>query len=147
MLKPGIPHPVHFEGQPRINASGLGFVRRRERELKDALSHSCLLLSAIRLEPAQTPFASAVTQLELNLYELGAQRIQLFDDGPEHVVQEGEQGLQAAPLLKAPSGHGFPVDVTDFGAMHFVLSLAFWVKPDWQVMQVPVPSAHWVQPS
>lgn len=50
--------------------------------------------------------------------------IQSFEVGPEHVLQEGEQGLQVEPLLKLPSGHGVPVDVTAFGAIHFVLSLA-----------------------
>lgn len=115
--------------------------------MRDVLSHSCLLLSAIRLEPAQTPLASALTQLPLSLYELEAQMIQSFDVAPEHVVQDGEQGLQVAPLLKLPSGHVVPVDVTAFGAMHFVLSLAFCVNPDWQVIQVPDPSAHWIQPS
>lgn len=110
--------------------------------LAGQLSHSLLLLSAIRLEPVQTPFPSALTQLPLNLYDPEAQAIQSFDVGPEQVEHDGEQGVQVVPVLTLPEGHGVPVDVTEFGAIHFVLSLASWVKLGWQVMQVPVPSAH-----
>lgn len=101
----------------------------------------------MRLEPVQTPFPLALTQLPLNLYVPEAQTLQSFDVGPEHDAQDGEQGLQTEPLLKVSGGHWVPVDVTAGGAMHFVLSLAFRVKLDWQVIQVPVPSAHWAQPS
>lgn len=126
MVNPGILHPVHFAGQPRIKAGGVRFsFRKQGRKLNDILSHSCLLLSAIRLEPVQTPFPSALTQLPLSLYEPEAQIIQLLDVAPEHVLQEGEQTLQVAPLLKLPSGHVVPVEVTELGPRHFVLSLAF----------------------
>jgi hypothetical protein len=138
---------VHFAGQPGNKEDGVRFFRKRGCELNDVLSHSCLSLLAIRVEPVQTPFASAVTQLPLDLYEPEAQTKQLFDVGPEHVEHDGEQTLQAVPLLKLPVGHAVPVDVTAWGAIHFVRSLASRVKPDWQVIQVPVPSAHWAQPS
>ena len=72
----------------------------------------------------QTPFPSALTQLPLNVYVPGPQIIQSFDVGPEHVLHDGEQLLQVVPPLKLPSGHTVPVDVVDFGAMHFDLSLA-----------------------
>jgi len=121
--------------------------RKRGRERDGVLSHSSLLLSAIRAEPGQTPFPSGLTQFPLNLNWPEAQIKQSFDVGPEHVLHDGEQTLQAAPLPKVPSGHGFPADVAVFGAMHFVLSLASRVNWDWQAMQVPVPSAHSVQPS
>ena len=104
-------------------------------------------MSAIRAEPEQTPFPSGLMQFPLNLNVPEAQIKQSFDVGPEHVLHDGEQTLQAAPLPKVPSGHGLPADVADFGAMHFVLSLASKVKSVWQEMQVPVPSAHAVQPS
>ena len=44
--------------------------------------------------------------------------MQSFDVGPEHVVHDGEQGLQVVPLLKLPSGQGSPVDVVDREGMH-----------------------------
>lgn len=73
--------------------------------------------------------------------------IQLFEEGPLQVLQRGEHGAQAVPLLKLLSGQTVPVDVVDCWAMHFVLSFAFRVKPDLQEMQSPVLSAHCVQPS
>jgi hypothetical protein len=72
----------------------------------------------------QTPFASVLTQFPLNLYVPVAQIIQSFDVGPVHVEQDGEQGEQVEPLLKLWGGHVAPVEVTEFGAIHFVLSLA-----------------------
>ena len=83
-----------------------------------------MLLSAIRPEPVQTPFPSALTQLPLNLYVPEAQIIQSFEVGPEQVVHDGEQRLQVVPSLKLPSGHTVPVDVVVFTAIHFDLSLA-----------------------
>jgi len=71
----------------------------------------------------------------------------LFDVGPEHVEQEGEQGRHADPSLKLPSGHTAPELVTDCIASHFVRSLASWVKPYLSVTQLPLPSAHCWQPS
>ena len=124
MLNPGIPHPVHFEGQPKIKGNTFSVFHKRGRKGGGVLSHSCLLLSAIRLEFGQTPFPSALTQLPLNLYVPVAQIMQSFDVGPEHVAHDGEQGLQLVPSLTVPTGHAFPVDVVVCGAIHFVLSLA-----------------------
>ena len=87
-------------------------------------SHSCLLLSAIRLEPVQTPFPSALTQLPLNLYVPVAQTRQSFDVGPEHVEHDGEQRSQLVPSLKVATGQTVPFEVVAFGAKHCDLSLA-----------------------
>ena len=51
------------------------------------------------------------------------------------------------PSLKLPSGQTVPVEVVAWVAMHFVRSFAFWVNPDLQEMQLPLPSAHFVHPS
>lgn len=68
--------------------------------------------------------------------------MQSLDVGPEHVWHRGEQGAQAVPLLKLPSGHTVPVEVVACAAKHSVRSFAFWVNPDLHVMQSPLPSAH-----
>ena len=69
------------------------------------------------------------------------------EEGPVQDRQRGEQGWQFFPSLKLPvAGHTVPVDVMAGGAMHSVRSFAFWVNPDLHVIQVPLPSAHWVQP-
>lgn len=109
---------MHFEGQPKTRVNAFSAFYKLGRKRGSVLSHSCLLLSAIRLEPVQTPFPSAATQLPLSLYVLEAQIMQSFDVGPEHVVHDGEQGLQVVPLLKLPSGQGSPVDVVDREGMH-----------------------------
>ena len=80
-----------------------------ERIDLDSLSHSCLLLSAIKDVPSQTPFASAVRQVLLDENEPEAQTTQLFDVGPLHVLHEGEQRLHCPLLAKLPSGQGVPV--------------------------------------
>lgn len=72
----------------------------------------------------QTPFASALTQLPLNLYELVGQVRQSLDVGPEHVEHDVEQAVQAVPELKLAGGHAVPLDVTAAWTIHFVLSLA-----------------------
>lgn len=74
-------------------------------------SHSCLLLSATRADPSQTPLPSVPTQLPLKEYFPAPQMIQSFDVGPAHVWHRGEQGAQAVPLLKLPSGQTVPVEV------------------------------------
>ena len=113
----------------------------------DLLSHECLLLFAIMLEPVQTPLPLVVTQLPPSKNWPLPHTMQLFDVGSEHVEHEGEQGWHAGPLLKLPSGQTVPELVTDFTASHFVRSLASWVKPCLQVTQMPLPSAHCWQPS
>jgi hypothetical protein len=70
-LKLGIPQEVHFDGQ---------------------LSHSCLLLLAIMLEPSQTPLLSVGTQFPPRVNWPFPHTIQSFDVNPEHVEQDGEQG-------------------------------------------------------
>lgn len=120
-LKFGILQDVHFAGQ---------------------LSHSCLLLSAIKVEPWQTPLPSAETQLPLNMYFPAPQMMQSFEVAPVHVLQSGEHGVHDVPLLKLPSGQTVPVEVVDCTARHLVRSLAFWVKPVLQDMQSPELSAH-----
>ena len=95
------------------------------------LSHSPLLLSAIiPFAPSQIPLLSAVTQLPLNIYFPFAQRAQLFELGPVHVLHDGEHTLHCAPLLKLPSGQAVPPGVTDCTGLHLVESLGFCVYPD-----------------
>lgn len=142
-MKLGILHDVHFDGQPEWNDQ-----RRKGRQDEwNPLSHSCLLLFAIMLDPSHTPFPSAPTQLPLNLYWPFPQMTQSFDVAPVQVWQSGEQAWHAEPLLKLPSGHTVPVEVVAWLARHFVLSFAFCVKPVWQVMHVPVWSAQDEHPS
>ena len=81
-----------------------------------------MLLAIIPLDPSQTPLESVVTQLPLNNECPAAHTIQLFDDGPLQVLQDGEQGEHCWPALKAPAGHVVPSDVTDGNGSHFVLS-------------------------
>jgi hypothetical protein len=50
-----------------------------------ALSHSCLLLSAINVEPAQTPLASVGTQVPFSEYLPDPQMMQSFEVPPEQV--------------------------------------------------------------
>lgn len=61
------------------------------------LSHSCLLLLAIKLEPEQTPSTLVVTHDPLNMYVPDPQMIHWFEFGPTHVVQSGEQTAQDVP--------------------------------------------------
>jgi hypothetical protein len=84
----------------------------------NSLSHSCLLLLAIKLVPSQTPFASVVTHDPFRVYLPAPQMIQSFEVPPEHVSHEGEQGVQVVPLLKLPSGQIVPVEVTEATALH-----------------------------
>jgi len=104
-LKLGILHDVHLAPQARrvVHNSFLDKIDY------DSLSHSCLLLSAIRDVPSQTPFASALRQLPLDENEPEAQTTQSFDVAPLHVLQEGEQRVHCPPLAKLPSGQGVPV--------------------------------------
>lgn len=67
--------------------------------------------------------------------------------GPVHVWQADEQGVHDEPLLKLPSGHTVPEDVTDGGGLHLVWSLASWENPGLQMVQTPVDEAHCVHPS
>lgn len=64
VVKFGIPHVVHFAGQPR-SASAQPMTGKGMR--KSLLSHSCLLLLAIMFEFSQTPELLVVTQLPFNL--------------------------------------------------------------------------------
>lgn len=63
-MKFGISHFVHLAGQ---------------------LSHSCLLLLAIKFEFSHTPSLFVDTQLPLRLYVPAPQMMQSFDVGPLHV--------------------------------------------------------------
>ena len=99
------------------------------------------------LEPWQTPFPSAETQLPFSEYWPAPQMMQLLELAPLQVVQRGEQGEQVVPLLKLPSGQTVPVEVVDCCAMHFVRSFAFTEKLVLHAMQSPVLSAHCVHPS
>lgn len=110
------------------------------------LSHSCLLLSATKAEPSQTPLPSVPTQLPLREYFPAPQIMQSLELGPEQVLHRGEQGWQDVPSLKLPSGQTVPVEVVAWAAKHCVRSFASCVKPVLQVIQSPLPSAHWVQP-
>lgn len=102
----------------------------------------------MRPVPSHTPLLLVETQLPLNAYDSFAQRIQSFDVAPLQVEHAEEQLAQAVPLLlKLPSGHTVPDDVLDSTASHFVLSFASCVKPVLQARQVPVESAHDVQPN
>jgi hypothetical protein len=106
------------------------------------------MLSAIRVEPVQTPLLSVDTQVPLAfMYLPFAQMVQSLDVEPEQVWHSAAQGVQLEPLLKDPSGQTWPEVVDVFGAKHFVLSLAFWVNPDLHWTHSPVPSEHWSQPS
>ena len=82
------------------------------------LLHSCLLLSATRVEPEQTPFPSVPTQLPFSVYFPAPQMIQSFEVAPLHVWQRGEQGSHAVPLLKLASGHTVPEEVVVWDAKH-----------------------------
>jgi hypothetical protein len=72
--------------------------------------------------------------------------VQSFDVGPAHVVQDAEQGTQAVPSLKLPAGHATPPAVA-VTVVHLVASFWSCVKLGPHVMQLPVPSAHSLQPS
>ena len=48
--------------------------------------------------------------------------IQLFDDGPLHVLHNGEQAGQFSPALYDPSGHSVPSDARAGNVSHNVLS-------------------------
>ena len=150
-LKLGILQDVHFAPQAMTEV-----IRNwRVRCLKEGvLSHvNLLLLATIPFVPRQTPLLSARTQLPLKKYVPVAHRVQSFDVGPVQVRQEGEHGLHAPFSVKLPSGQGTPVthavptrqggSTVRVGTLvHFVLSFASCVKPDLQVTQSPVPSAH-----
>ena len=72
--------------------------------------------------------------------------MQSFDVPPLQVRHIGEQLAQPVPLLYDPVGHGTPFDVLVGTESHFVLSVGFWVKADWQVMQFPVISLQLEHP-
>jgi len=115
-LKFGIPHDVHLAPQPWFMVREIS--TKKSDKCGNSLSHSCLLLFAIRLEPSQTPFASVETQDPFSVYFPAPQMMQLFEVPPEHVWHNGEQGVQVVPLLKLPSGQTVPVEVTDATASH-----------------------------
>lgn len=142
--KPG-KHPVHCNWFT-VEAT-LKFGIAQVVHLVGQLSHSCLLLSAIRLEPWHTPLPSALTQLPFSVNWPAPQMMQSPDVAPLQVLQSGEHGSQAVPLLKLPSGQRVPEEVEDWTARHCVPSLAFRVKSCLQETQSPVPSEHCVQPS
>lgn len=124
-LKLGILHEVHFEPQ---------------------LSHSSLLLSAIKDDPEHTPLASVETQAPLSRYVPWAHSMQSLEVPALQVLHDAEHGVQLAPLANAPDGHNVPDEVVLFGASHLVRSFASRVKPVLQAVQTPVPSVHAVHP-
>lgn len=142
-LKFGILQEVHLASQ----ANEIVSVGQEEEKESYTQSHSFLLLSAMSLEPSQTPSEFAATQAPLNENRPDPQMMQSFDVPPVHVSQDESQGVHDVPPLKLPSGHIVPVDVMDRGGLHFVRSLGFCVNPALHVMQAPVPSAHCVHPS
>jgi len=96
----------------------------------------------MRVVPAQTPSEFVVTQEPFNVNDPEPQMMQSLEVGPEHVLHNGEHGVQFVPLLKLPSGQTVPLDVTEGVASHCVRSLASCVNPDLQVTHSPEPSAH-----
>ena len=122
------------------------FVENAKSKIYDLLSHSRLLLSAIKFVPWQTPFASAETQAPSRVNNPGAQTMQSFAVGPVHVWQVAEHRAHAAPLAKLPLGQTTPLLVVWAAGLHLVASLASFENPDWQTWHAPVPSAHVVQP-
>lgn len=76
----------------------------------------------MRVEPSHTPSELVPTHAPLKEYWPDPQMMQSFEVPPVHVSHDGEQGAHDAPLPKLPSGQTWPVDVADFGGMHFVRS-------------------------
>jgi hypothetical protein len=142
-VKFGIPQEVHFGAQ-----AGFRMLVRKPIPLKGktlyAQSHTCLTLLATKLDPVQTPFPSVVTQTPLSNVLPVAQIAQSLEVPPVHVWHSGEQGVHFPPLRKAPSGQVAPVESTCGAGWHL---LPDRVRPDLQVIQTPLESAHWVQPA
>ena len=144
-LKLGIWQAVHLAPQAERKKHQLGLWMKFEH--CNLPSHSRLLLSAIRPDPWQTPFALADTHAPLKVKRPVAQTMQSLEVPPVHVWHDEEHGEQVDPVLKLPTGHVWPVVVIDWGGLHLVGSFASWENPDLQAVQSPVPSAHWVQPN
>jgi hypothetical protein len=141
-LKFGILHDVHLAPQPEGTRSATSSRGR----IRNVLSHSSLLLSAINDDPAHTPLASAETQAPFREYVPAAQSTQSLDVPPVHVLHDGEQGVQFVPSENAPGGQSVPEDVILGGGLHLVRSFASCVKPVLHAVHTPVPSVHAVQP-
>lgn len=124
-LKPGIAHFVHFAPQ---------------------LSHSRLLLSAMRFVPGQIPFESGDTHESFKKTSPSAHVVHWFEEAPVQVLHWEEHGEQAAPAPKLPSGQTVPPEAVCGGGLHLVLSLASTENVDLQVEHKPVPSWHCVHP-
>jgi hypothetical protein len=80
-----------------------------------SLSHSCLMLFATKVVPAQTPLLSVETQVPLPFAYLPlAQITQSLDVPPEQVWHSAAHGVQLEPPPpKEPSGQSWPDDVVD----------------------------------
>jgi hypothetical protein len=112
-----------------------------------SLSHICLLLSAIIPPvPSQTPSELMVTQEPLKKSWLLGHRTQSFGDPVVQVRHDVEHRVHCWPSLNVPIGHVVPFNVTNDDWIHCVVLAWLWVKPCWQLVQIPVSSAQLEHP-
>jgi hypothetical protein len=108
LVNPGIWQAVHLA--PQATELALEKENQASKEKFHELSHCRLLLSAIRFELAQIPWAFVLTQRPFEKNVPSAHSTHWLAVGPVQVLHAEEQAAHEVPLRNEPSRQGVPVE-------------------------------------